>query len=198
MHPDSPAAFHAPLFHELMDGLGEDERHVVLDLGQASTATLTLLGRSRSCVEIVDLAHFGGVDALNTAESGHELAETADELVPQPPPNEAFDIVLCWDLPNYLSLDALTALMDAIGRRARPRALAHALIHYAEREMQARPGRFVPTEDSKLVDQSVLGATVEAPLYSPEALGKSIRYFAIDRVRLLNNGMQEFLFQLGS
>mgnify|MGYP000187495523 CR=1 FL=1 len=32
--------------------------------------------------------------------------------------------------------------------------------------------------------------------YSPEELGKSMHPFAIDRARLLSNGMQEFLFRL--
>lgn len=197
VQPDSPAAFHAPLFHELVSGLDADERYVVLDLGTASTATLALLGQCRCRAEIVDLAYFGGLDELNRAEPGAALTSTADALLPQPPQNEAFDLVLCWDLPNYLNLDALTALMAAVRDRARPGALAHALIFYAQRDMQEQPGRFVPTADGELSDTSTAGRTVAAPRYSPEALDKSMGRFGIDRARLLSNGMQEFLFQLG-
>lgn len=196
MSSGSPGAFHAPLFHEFADALDASERHVVLDLGQASTATLALLGRSRSRVDIVDLAHFGGIDELNSAEPGAELASTADALLPYPASEELFDLVLCWDLPNYLSLTAMAALMDAIRRRARPGALAHALIFYAASEMNEHPGRFIPTADGELIDHSTPGTTIAAPRYSPEALGKSMGRFAIDRARLLSNGMQEFLFQL--
>jgi len=39
---------------------------------------------------------------------------------------------------------------------------------------------------------------IAAPRYSPEDLGKSMGGFLIDRARLLSNGMQEFLFRLGS
>ncbi|MGI9237166.1 MAG: hypothetical protein ACR2QZ_07200 [Woeseiaceae bacterium] len=196
--PDSPAALHAPLFQDLLAGLHETERHVVLDLGAASTAMLALLGRSRCRVEIADLAHFGGIDELRSAESGPALADAAESLLPNRLSGDAFDLVFCWDLPNYLTLDALSALMSAIAHRARPGAVAHALIFYAGRDMKEHPGRFIPTADGELIDRSVPGAAIAAPRYSPEDLGKSMGGFSIDRVRLLGNGMQEFLFQLGS
>ena len=189
-------ALHAPLFHDLLAGLDETERHVVLDLGAASTGMLALLGRSRCRVEITDLAHFGGIDCLNTSEPGPVLVDAADALLPNRLPDDAIDLVFCWDLPNYLTLNGLSALMNAIGRRARPGALAHALIFYAEPDMKEHPGRFVPTADGELIDNSAASAAIEAPRYSPEDLGKNIGQFVIDRARLLSNGMQEFLFRL--
>ena len=147
-------------------------------------------------MEIADLAHFGGIDQLNGTEPGPALASGADSLLPVPPPGDAFDLVFCWDLPNYLGLNALSALMNAIGRRARPGALAHALICYAERDMSERPGRFLPTADGELIDYNTACAVIAAPRYSPEDLGKSMGRFVLDRARLLSNGMQEFLFRL--
>ena len=194
--PDSPAALHAPLFQNLVNNLDETERHVVLDLGAASTEMLALLGRARCRVEISDFVHYGGVDRLNEAEPGPELLKAAESLLPGRLPDDAVDIVFCWDLPNYLTLDALSALMNAIGDRACPGALAHALIFYSEPDMRELPGRFVPTPDGELVDSSGTTATVAAPRYSPEALGKHSGSFVIDRARLLSNGMQEFLFRL--
>lgn len=157
---------------------------------------LALLGRSRCRVEIADVAYSGGIDRLNASAAGSALRSVTDELLPSPPPGDEFNLVFCWDLPNYLTLDALSALMNAIGRRARPRALVHALIVYAEREMSEKPGRFVPTSDGDLIDRSARRASVDAPRYSPEELGKSMSGFVLDRARLLGNGMQEFLFQL--
>ncbi len=194
--PNVPAAFHAPLFHDLVDGLDENKRHVVLDLGAASTPMLAVLGRFRCRVEIADLAHFGGIDRLNRAEAGPVTASVADALLPNPPPEESFDLVFCWDLPNYLTLNALSALMNAIAHRASPGAVAHALICYAERDMREHPGRFVPTGSDELVDYSATATAIPAPRYSPEDLGKGMGRFVLDRARLLSNGMQEFLFQL--
>ena len=189
-------ALHAPLFQDVMTRLDETERHVALDLGAASTAMLALLGRARCRVEVADLVHYGGIDYLNTAEPGPELVKASNSLLPNRSANDAVDLVFCWDLPNYLTLDALSALMNAIGERSRPGALAHALICYAETDMKERPGRFVPTADCELIDCSTTNAMTAAPRYSPEALGKSSGRFVIDRARLLSNGMQEFLFRL--
>ncbi len=189
-------AFHAPLFHDLVTGLDPTRRHVVLDLGAASTGMLALLGRSRCRVEIADFAYSGWVDALNGSEKGAPLANVADTLLPNPQPGDEFELIFCLDLPNYLTLDAVSALMNAIRHHARPRALVHALICYAEREMSGEPGRFVPTEDGELIDRNTGEASIAAPRYSPEDLGRSMGGFVLDRARLLSNGMQEFVFHL--
>lgn len=194
--PALPAPFHAPLFHELVNRVDTGERRVVLDLGTASTAMLALLGQSRCRVEIADLAHFGGIDRLNSTEPGPALGGAVESLLPSHYSGSAVNLVFCWDLPNYLTLDALSALMRAIRERAGPGALAHALIVYADRDMQDQPGCYVPTPDGELVDRRTAVKTIAAPRYSPEALAKNMGGFAIDRARLLSNGMQEFLFRL--
>ena len=168
----------------------------MLDFGTASTDMLALLGQSRTRAEIVDLAHFGAIERLNTTELGPELAAVANSLLPSRRPDDAIDLVFCWDFLNYLNLDALCTLMGAIGHRARPGAFVHALIYYAERDMPEHPGRYVPTATGELVNLGEPGPKVPAPRYSPEELGRGMRPFVIDRARLLGNGMQEFLFQL--
>ena len=193
--PASPVPFHAPLFYDVAAPPSVDKRRIVLDLGAASTAMLALLGQSRCRVDIADLAHFGGVDRLNAVEMQNGQAK-AGTLLPSRGSSDPVDLIFCWDLPNHLSLNALSALMTAIRERARPGAIAHALIAYADREMQERPGCYVPTPEGELVDLNVPGSTVAAPRYSPEDLGLHMGGFVIDRARLLSNGMQEFLFRL--
>lgn len=192
---DKSQALHAPLFQNVLVKLDPSERSVLLDLGAASTAMLALFSESRCCVEIADVAHFGGCDRLNSAEPGPGLFDIAEALLPERVTSDPVDIVFCWDLPNYLSLPALKALMQAIGRRSRGGTIAHALIYYAERNMPKYPGRFVPTEDRKLENHALPGELVSAPRYSPEDLTDNMSGFAIDRARLLGNGMQEFLFR---
>ncbi len=194
----SPAPFHAPLLHELIGNPDAIDRLAILDLGAASTELLGLLGRCRCCVEIADVAYFGGLEQLNTTERGPALADVAESLLPKRFRDSPVDLVLCWDLPNYLTLQSLAALMQAIARRSRPGALAHALIYYAERDMPQYPGRFIPGLDGELVDRSTQSSAIAAPRYSPEELGNSMGRFVIDRARLLGNGMQEFLFQLAA
>jgi hypothetical protein len=193
---DKPEALNAPLFRVLADQLDTAGRCVVLDLGAASTPMLSLLARARCRVEIADLASDGGIDRMNTEAPAEVLATMAEALLPEHRADDAVDLVFCWDMLNYLKPEAMSALMNAIAARARPGALAHALIVYSERSMPDRPGRFVPTEDLRLVNRPAQAAMIDAPRYSPELLGRMIGRFAVDRARLLANGMQEFLFRL--
>ncbi len=156
---------------------------------------LALFSESRCCVEIADVAHFGGCGSLNSAEPGAELAEIAEALLPERVTSDPVDVVFLWDLPNYLSLPALKALMQAIGRRSCSGSVAHALIYYSERNMPKFAGRFVPTEGRELENHTLPGELVAAPRFSPEELTVSMGVFAIDRALLLGNGMQEFLFR---
>ena len=194
---DKPAAaLNAPLFRLLVEQLDTAGRHVVLDLGAASTPMLSLLGGSRCRVEIADLACDGGIGRINTEAAADALVTTAELLLPKHQSDDDVDLVFCWDMLNYLKPEAISALMNAIAARARPGALAHALIVYSERTMPDRPGRFVPTGDLKLVNHAAPAAAIEAPRYSPEFLGRIMSRFAIEHARLLGNGMQEFLFRL--
>jgi hypothetical protein len=190
------AALNAPLFRLLADQLDSAGRRIVLDLGAASTPMLSMLGRSRCRVEIADLACDGSISRLNSAEPADGLVAIAESLLPRHRAGDFVDLVFCWDLLNSLKPEAISALMNAIAGRARPDTLAHALIVYSERSMPEQPGRFVPTEDWKLVDHAIPGSTAPAPRYSPEFLGRIMGGFAIESARLLANGMQEFLFRL--
>ena len=193
---EPPRALHAPLFQQVLSDIDPAMRTVVLDLGAASTSMLDRLGGSRCCVEIADVAHFGGCDRLNALESVQaDAAPVADDLLPDRMTGDPVDVVFCWDLLNYLTLPALKALMRSVGRRCREGAVAHALIYYAERDMPDSPGRFIPTEHDGLMNLGETGKRIDAPRYSPEELGDHMAGFAIDRARLLNNGMQEFLFR---
>ena len=119
----TPEGLSAPLFHSLMQRLQTGGRWVVLDLGAAHSATIRALGRFRCRLEIVELAD--GLDALNGEIDPRRIRQRADALLPRR--GEATDVVLCWDLINYLNQPALTAVMECIAlalqaRCARSRA----------------------------------------------------------------------------
>jgi len=182
----------APLFRELIERIPEDSRRVVLDLGPARPETVALFGRFRCRMEIADLAQ--SLDALNAAGSIEELAAAVRASLPAER-SEPVDVVLCWDLLNYLGRPALAALMEAIALRCRPGALVHFLLAYAQPRMAARPGRFAPLPDGRLLHEPQAGAERPAPRYSPEDLSRCLPDFQVVRAMLLQNGMQEFLYR---
>ena len=188
----TPEGLSAPLFHSLIQRLQSGGRWVVLDLGAAHSSTIRALGRFRCRLEIADIAD--GLDTLNGEIDPRQMRQRADALLPRR--GEAADVVLCWDLINYLNQPALTALMECIALRCKRGALAHGLVYYSAKSMPEHPSTFVPIDDQRIVQQLRPGRERPAPRYSPEDLARCMPRYNVARGRLLRNGMQEFLFGL--
>lgn len=185
--------FKAPLFGALIAQLEEQTRYVVLDLGPARTQTIGLLSQFRCRLDIADLAQeLGG---LNSHTEAAERDAAAEAMLPRRH-GEATDVVLCWDLLNYLERPALSALMARIAARARPGTLVHALIVYSQTHMPARPARYIPHDNGMHLETSAAAPDTPAPRYSPDDLCRCMTGYTIDRAMLLRNGMQEFVFRL--
>lgn len=186
-------ALNAPLFHSLIQRLEGGGRWIVLDLGSARSDTIRTFGRFRCRLDICDLAD--GLATLRDEADPRVLRQSVEALLPRRGA-EGTDIVLCWDLINYLSAPALTAVMEAIAVRCKSGALAHGLVYYSMRTMPQQPGCFVPLDDLRLINKASRGPERPAPRYSPEDLARCMPRYTVERGRLLRNGMQEFLFRL--
>ena len=191
------ASFKAPLLDRILDH-GEDPgpRIVALDLGPPCQALIDRIGQNRSScrIEIADLFANRGLQILDDPEAIEEHGPALlDELLPRPNA-EPVGLVLCWDLPNYLSLAALKLLCSVLGQRAAPDCKLHMLVTYSKREMAAEPARYVPGSESGLTQTCTNIATTAAPRYSPEDIGRAVGRFEYERGVLLANGMQEFVY----
>lgn len=182
----------APLFRRLVEAQSADRRAVVLDLGPARTETVALFSQFRCRLEFADLGD--GLDQLNAEADPLLLREIAEALLPRRR-QEAADIVLCWDLLNYLQRPALKVLMARVAVRSRPGTLVHALIAYSAPRMPAKPDRYAAQPDGRLIVQSTTDADCVAPRYSPEDLRHCMPDYTVESAMLLKNGMQEFLLR---
>ena len=166
---------------------------MILDLGPARTETVALFTQFRCRLEFADLAdELGNLDA---EPDPAVLREKAEALLPERR-QEPVDIVLCWDLLNYLQRPALTALMERIAARSRPGTSAHVLIVYSGTRMPAKPNRYAPLADGHLIELPTTTTDRAAPRYSPEDLRQWMRAYSVDSSMLLRNGMQEFLLRV--
>jgi hypothetical protein len=189
----APEGLSAPLFHSLMQRLETGGRWIVLDLGTAHSATIRAFSRFRCRLEIVELAD--SLDALNGEIDARRIRQRAEALLPARR-GEPTDVVLCWDLINYLNQPALTAVMECIALRCKRGAFAHGLVYYTGKSMPERPSTFVPLDDQRIVQHRTPGRDRPAPRYSSEDLARCMPRYSVERGRLLRNGMQEFLFKL--
>lgn len=165
---------------------------MVLDLGPARMETVALFSQFRCRLEFVDLGD--SLDQLNGEADPLLLRELVESLLPRRR-QEVADIVLCWDLLNYLQRPALKALMARVAARSRPGTLVHALIAYSEPRMPARPERCAALPDGRLIIKHTTGADCAAPRYTPEDLRHCLPDYSVESAMLLKNGMQEFLLR---
>lgn len=198
---DVPAVLKAPLFNMLAAHLRRGDRSVVLDLGAPRASTIAFCNQFPCRLDIASLIPH--LDFLNGEEDVTVLAERAEAMLPARR-EEAVDAVLCWDILNYLKRSAITALMSRVAARARNGTLVHVLIVYSAPRMPARPGAYSPvmgsgaeeSSDIRLLNMPTTGEERDAPGYTPEALGRCLSGYHMERGMLLSNGMQEFLYRL--
>ncbi len=198
-HRERVTAFKAPLLDRILQNPGADvedaPRQVVLDLGAASQPLLERLSALGPCrVEIADLVAHDGLAVLNAPDAFEEPGSSPIPALLPAPGTDSLDLILCWDLPNYLSLRALGELCSYFGPRAAPGCRLHMLIAYSKREMPSAPARYLPEDDGRLRQVCADASIAAAPRHSPEALGDAVGGFRYERGVLLANGMQEFVY----
>jgi hypothetical protein len=192
---DGPEAIRAPLFRTAVEAFEDDRRHVVLDLGRARSGTIELLSRYRCRLDVVDLP--ACLHELPAADDDdpNAIGRWLDALLP-PTRGESVDLVLCWNLLNYLPREVIEQLGQRLAERASPRARLHALIEYRATTMPAVPLSFAPAGLDLVADTDDHSAEpITAPRYTPKELEKRLPGFGSEKTMLLGNGMQEFLYR---
>lgn len=108
--------------------------------------------------------------------------------------NTRLDMLLLWDLPNYLSKPVLSGLIEYLLAHTHHRARLHCYI-YTRQLMPASPGvyQFVTGEKIWVEEQSA--QTLPSPTYYQEALHKLLAPFVVERSILLSNGLQEYVLR---
>lgn len=173
------------------DGLEAHRRWHVLDLGAALQANIEFLTGLRAVVHVADLARdlpaAGGPDPA--AAVGPRLLEA---LRVEPPTR--FDLVLAWDLVNYLPPPALAALAATLSERTRRDSLLLALV-WNRPEMPGLPMRFRILDRGRLSYEGATRSLLPAPRYREHDLERLLEGFRVERTFLLRSGLQEYLLR---
>ena len=173
---------------ELLRGLPSDRRHSVLDLGPASSGNVQFFS-SHSCrLYIADLFHTmrqrGGPPPEQAIPFGREIEATL--------PAGSFDLILCWDLLNYLSRDQMQILGRHLASRSHPGSRLFALIA-PHGEIPERPQRFEILSPDSVRYSSRSTAHRPAPGYREPELNRWMTPFAVESSFLLRHGIQEYI-----
>jgi len=184
----------SPGFGLIANHLRTEQRQLVLDLGAAATPNIEFLAQLQCKVYVENLASM--LDALNTprAEDESHNIPTAAEQILSDAGDVCFDVVLAWDLLNYLTPAALGTLVARLRGFSKHGTLLFALM-YNSKQIPRTPVIFKVLAEDRLhygLNGSVLRP--QSP-YSMSNLKKKMAGFVVERTYLLQNNIQEYVFK---
>lgn len=195
--PEMPVEHPSLALPRLLERLSPEQKTVIADLGPASEGNLRYLSQYRCRLHIGDL-----FDALLTAGALGSANAEADEVDLEGVCGEALsidedervDLILAWNLFDYLRPEQITRLASVLAPHCHPQTSLFALVTYRQ-QMPARPGRYEVVSPD-LLHYRASGVAVESsPRYKEPALTRALPGFAVDQSFLLRHGQHEYIFE---
>lgn len=180
-------------FKALIDALDPERSYSILDLGSAIGPNIEFLTQISSRIRVGDL--YATLKEL-------KFFERVDDEPPDPAVieralslagHESFDIVLSWDLVNYLTTDEFRSLIRCLEPHCAAGSFFFA-IGSTLKEMPASPMTFRIQDSETLIYCTESSDTRPCPRYAPRDLGLIMGGFRRHSSYMLRNGMQEYLF----
>ena len=192
------SAFNSPGLRLLTEKLSSPGKHDVLDLGAPRDANVQYF-REFSCRlhledvyrELQDFPQAGGPE-----EDLQKLTERRSEVLSRALVCGAdlkFDVVMGWDLFNYLCPEAIGGLMERVSRHCRPGTLLF-LIMSTHSSIGAQPAHVAARADGVISYEPMTEVMVSCPAYLPLSLEKMMPGFHLLHSFLLGGRMQDYLF----
>ena len=171
-----------------------DRRHV-LDLGRPCGENVQFFSGLNYKVTIADF--FDSLtEAAVTARRGPEPFGAACTDLLGFTKETRFDLVLVWDLFNYLSLDEIGVLMLHLGRYCAVSARLLALVSIYQR-IPDRPFRCFALSSGRVRYECETAGERESPRHREPDLLTRLAGFEVETSLLLKGGMREYGFFLG-
>jgi len=183
----------SPVFASLIEIMGKERKWGILDLGPARSTNLELLSRFRCRLFIEDVHELASALAGKAAEDKAALLNWFEQWAPGAG-NESIDVVIAWDIFNYLDSELCKAFIGRLMPLLKPGAYIYILV-YSQKEMPAQPIPFKVVSGDRLEYQPLTPATRPSPRFNQTDLNKRLPQFSVVKSVLLRNGMQEYLFK---
>lgn len=184
----------SPLLFGVLHSFATDSCIEVLDLAPANTCLLDYFSQYHcllhlpGCRDELLAFHFND-------EEEPPIASVLKRCLPMHNSKQgALDILLLWDLPNYLHIGVLSALISHLTRNFSERTVIHTYIH-TRQTMPERPGVYTLAQDKHVTVEMQTAWTAKSPMYYQELLHKVFAPFRVDRGMLLANGLQEYILR---
>ena len=191
--PRSQSKTHSSLaLRALLSQLEEEQKYTILDLGAADGANVDFFSQICCTLYIENLYQTVTSLRLQGPDDGFQYEELFRQLLPFKKLFQ-FDIVLAWDLLNYLSRLEFQYLMQHLDRYCRSGTLLFALVS-TRKEIPERPMHFKILGVDQVIYESEPVALRPAPRFKESELEVLMPKFHAYKCFLLRNGMKEYLF----
>ncbi len=187
---DESAEYKSLGLNTLLDVLVEGRKYAILDLGQATGVNVDFWSRFPCRIYIEDFYH--NYHALSGEDPEHPRVARLPELLAYSP-DTTFDVILAWDVLNYLELEDIDALIRHLRPRCQPGTFLFALIS-SQPEIPEEPNLFKIIDRDRMISQLRTSRSRPSPRYHPKDLARILAPFEVSSSFLLRNGIQEFVF----
>ena len=183
----SPAVHASPGFAALFTAAPSVHLARILDLGPAVGENLAFYGRFARTVRFVDMLRdeIGGGPAAR-----RNVASLLDGCLKAG--DGPYDLVLAWDLLNYLEHDAGRDLIERLEGCTRVGTRLFAMISSGH-TMPARPQRFTIVDAQRLAYRETGGGVCASPELAPAEVGRLLAPFRVERSVVLSHGVREYV-----
>ena len=169
----------------------------VLDLGRAMDKNIHFFTPYDARLTVADLFNVCSTKGLAQLDDDDSESRKRQRIFQEALPYDEeskFDLVLAWDLLNYLSPMDLDGFMERLKQYCRPGTLLFALIA-TRKQIPAEPRPFQILGPEQILYSRAESRQRPAPGYHEQELLRRLKGFRVDSRYLLRNGMQEYLFQ---
>lgn len=186
-------------FQALVARLERLESPAILDLGTASGRNVRFLSHLARRLTIADLRGSlretpgTPVRGAASADASDGLRSTLRAWFEPLVVDWRYDVVLAWDLFDYLTPADLGALMDILRPRIRPGAILFAMISYVAK-ISREPNDYEIRDGSALRFHTTSTGERPSPRYKEPELLRLLGGFTVDTTFLMRHGVQEYLF----
>ena len=193
-----PEIFKSLGLQELCRLIQSFESRSILDLGGAWGVNIKYWSSFSPSIHVADL--HSAMPLVQPAEP--VVQPTEDEISTGPawnrimaiPESRRFDVILVWDLLNYLEQPLVVGLIQYLTRFCRRGALLFALI-YDRQQMPDVPTVFKIKDEENLIYEGRSFETRPCPRHQPREVQRMFAGFRISSSFRLRHGVQEYLFE---
>ena len=185
---DDPVEHGSPGIKKIFAALGGETAARILDLGPAVPSNIRTLSEFASHIRVADAA--GDLCAPIADDDDWSPMSRAAGLLPVEVGD--FDLVLAWDILNYLRKDVSDALVDRFRQRSRSGARIFTLIHEGP-TMPAEPQTFEIRGNDRLAYRSSTTHQVPSPRLPPAEVERRLEGFRIEASFVLRHGIREYV-----